>query len=227
MEERVYSQPIHVGLDIVNRQLRDRGQAEVSLDQYYTDRSHIRELYAELEAGSLQEHVTRNLSRQAQVERDVMQMPPSQRAPLYAVLLRLEEDLMKVTGVWGGQREPAALQVDEASMGPSPQELLDAGEIDRQQYREFVMILARSTGGQRVDAKQLARLASQARDVIEGGEAEEVEAPPPPTAGSPRIRRGAYADRPPLPPPGMPRPGDELPRPHVVAWEPDEEDAGS
>lgn len=222
--ERVYSQPIQTGLDIVNRQLTADGKDAISVDQYFTDRQHIRELFAELSAGTLEEHVTRNLARQAQIERDLMQLPPAQRAPLHAVLIRLEEDLMKVTGVWGGQREVAGIQVDEASMGPSAQELLEAGEIDRPAYQQYIAILARTTGGQNVDPRRMAALAAQAMRTIDG-EAEEVDAPRQPAgAPGPAIRRGAYSDRPALPPPGMPAAGAEPPFPHVVTWEPDEED---
>lgn len=149
--DQVYGQPAHRGLDIVNRQLQANGQAEISLDQYFTDRQHVRELLQADRPQGLLEHQARLLRKQAEIERDIQATQPGAgRAALYACWVRYQEDLMKIDGTWGRSgAEVGEVGLDEAGMGPSPQELLALGEIDREQYMQFLVLVARTTGGQR------------------------------------------------------------------------------
>jgi len=191
--DQVYGQPAHRGLDIVNRQLKAVGQPEISLDQYYTDRQHVREILAQESPQGLAEHMVRLQRKQAEIERDINQTPPGpNRAALYAVWSRLEEDVMKIDGTWGGQREPAGLDVDVSAFGPSPQELLGRGEINRVQYQEYLVLLARTTG---VEIKKVKRA---------GPQQAEQRAPQPQTTG-PTIARGGVRHGLPEPKPGVER----------------------
>ncbi len=212
MVETVYRQPASRALGMVNRWLEQNGKPPIGLEQYRKDRDHVRERFQELVPGGLVDHVEWLLMEEARVDREIGMTPAGPaRAPLYALRLRLHEDLMKIDGTWGAGRGEVGYQVDEQSFGPSPQELVAAGEITADDHRRFLYVLAQTTGGRKP------------RLVGSSGPEDVEEAPPAKSTGR-QVKRGGRGATPaalPPPPPGMPRMADQ-----VVDWQPEQEAFG-
>jgi hypothetical protein len=132
----------------------------VSYETIKTDRERVRELAHERIVGNVKEHLTTLQLTRAAIERDIISATPGpSRAPLYALLIRITEDMAKLDGSWQGDTSPPADERDFLK-GPAPQELLAEGKITRQDYRAVLHVIAVRTG---------ARLPHAKGEIVEGG----------------------------------------------------------
>jgi hypothetical protein len=120
----------------------------VSYETIKADRERVRELLQERVIGNAQEHLMSLQVARENVERDILatESGPA-RAALYAILVRLTEDMARLDGTWAGQGEMAPPVDNEFAKGPTPQELLQAGKITREDYRSALVVIAVRTGG--------------------------------------------------------------------------------
>jgi hypothetical protein len=121
-------------------------QDPVSYETVKLDRERVRELASERILGNVQEHLTTLQLARESVQRDLLSTPAgAQRAVLYAVLVRITEDMARLDGTWAGNAPPPD-GGDQYLDAPTPQELLAAGKIDRDQYRATLYVIATRTG---------------------------------------------------------------------------------
>jgi hypothetical protein len=142
-------------------------QDPVSYETVKLDRERVRELASERILGNVQEHLTTLQLARESVQRDILSTPAGPaRATLYAVLVRITEDMARLDGTWsgGGATPPGG---DEFLDSPSPQDLLAAGKINREQYRASLYVIAVRTGAKLPAAAQV--IEGKARTVKKNG----------------------------------------------------------
>lgn len=225
MVERVYWEPMSRALDIVNRQLVSNGEPPITDRQLYHDKAHLKELFQEQQqdlAHALDRHMVNFEVLKSMVARSALSTPDGPaRAPLYAILTRIEEDQAKLDGSWGAVRDVGPATVDESSFGPAPQELLERGQISVDEYKAFLVVMQKNVGG-RSTRERGALPPTKEDSVIEGVAAESERPGRPPNPTGPIVKsQQANRGRPGEVPPGMPRPGEDE---RVVKWNPDDDE---
>lgn len=223
----LYHQPRTQALAALNLWLEQNKLEKVSIQTLDADRKRAKELLRERVSQGMEAHLERLQEILEDAWRTLRRTPDRHgqaRAALYAVIIRCIEDMAKLDGTWGAPPAlPPGGEMDEASFGPSPQELVERGDISREDLRAYLLVTYQQTGGRLSTlAQQSAGRRGAESDVIDGVAMTVPEGPPaaPRAARGRTVRRGGSGSQPPPPPPSYPRQADE---PEVVDWNPDEE----